>query len=136
MPAAYEEWKEKVMKGFSLDEARKLARGRTPGPWTWVNNSAKDDALIVSTVSGTWVARTFNCDSGPCRDASLISFFGTYADSILDELEAARAVCEAAASVASEPLVNDILLCYSMGMELIARLAEYRSLAKPAKDGT
>lgn len=61
---------------LDIDALAALEARSHPAPWRFVNNVAGDTAVLISDgviAGGAAIGRMCNCDSGPCRDASLIS---------------------------------------------------------------
>ncbi len=94
-----------------LELARRLSAGRTKGPWTY--ESAGDKPTLLRDLRAEHPKHWKESEQAYSRggwipfsvtiaDAAFIAYFGTHADSLLDELEALRSVAEAAKNRVSE----------------------------------
>ncbi len=76
-----------------LELARRLSAGRTKGPWRTYDIYPKDYGEVFGPAPTTLGDRI---TLGSSADAAFIAYFGTHADSLLDELEALRRIAEEA----------------------------------------
>ncbi len=103
---------------IDLEECKRLCTGKTPGPWAWDSNNV----LCCST--------SFELVIGQPANDAFIAYFGTHADSLLDELEALRTLAENCETYFQVEQCRD---CNTTGID--AALSAWRSL-KTEGEGT
>lgn len=85
---------------IDLTYARRIAEGRTKGPWHWYQQF--DGKVRVEDDEEGPIAYLCQDADEQRRNAFFIAYFGTHADSLLDELEKLRRVAEAGDKLIAE----------------------------------